>query len=176
MNCSTRDYQHPKQTEARLFHRFPPLPDLAHGHRRPRHRFGLRRSRGLRLWFSLLRHGRCSGLRQRGSCCGLRGRKWRHRLARRAAADHSGGADILGRPAEDQVAVLEFRAQAAELREATQELLLVEEAIRRRLLEQTHDRSQTERVGCVDLATQIKILRSFFVCSQKVMMSIRRWR
>jgi hypothetical protein len=92
------------------------------------------------------------------------------------AADHGGGADILGRPAEDQVAVLEFRAQAAELREATQELLLVEEAIRRRLLEQTHDRAQTERVGCVDLATQIKILRSFFVCSQKVMMSIRRWR
>jgi hypothetical protein len=36
--------------------------------------------------------------------------------------------------AEDQAAVLEFRAQAAELREATQGLLLVEEAIRRRLL------------------------------------------
>jgi hypothetical protein len=53
----------------------------------------------------------------------------------------------LGRPAEDQVAVLEFRAQAAELREATQGLLLVEEAIRRRLLEQTHDRSQTERLA-----------------------------
>jgi hypothetical protein len=66
--------------------RLPPRGErtvLAHGHRRPRHRFGLRVSRGLRLWFRLLRHGRCSGLRQLGRCCGLGGRKWRHQLARR---------------------------------------------------------------------------------------------
>ena len=60
---------------------------LAHGHRRPRHRcqlwVGLRRSRGLRLGFSLPRQViRCGGWRQGGSCRGLPGRIWRHRLAR----------------------------------------------------------------------------------------------
>jgi hypothetical protein len=67
-------------------------PDLAHGHRRPRHRWqvwiGLRLSRGFRLWFGLPRHVRCSGLRQRGSCCGLRGRKWRPRRCQRFASFH----------------------------------------------------------------------------------------